>query len=239
VPRRDQFARDANHFGTAHKAQLITVDSRSFDFGRLGVLDFVFVDGGHDRMTVKSDSLKSYQSLRRGGCLVWHDLPSPVGWVEVEMAVAELALPEPVYLIAETQVTFLIKGEGSWARANAQTARVAVNWEGELTALHSLAVVNRGICSELIDRGHEVGLLASPLGDPGRMAVELRGELQDRLGNAFPGAVTVRHQWPPNFTLPAGNGPLVLMQHSVGVGSTPVFDSKNACCRTFPKHNTK
>ncbi|MBA4191275.1 MAG: hypothetical protein C0467_25110, partial [Planctomycetaceae bacterium] len=212
VPRRDQFAKFLNHFGTAHKAQLITADSRLFDFARLGTLDFVFVDGGHDLATVKSDSMKSYHALRRGGCLVWHDLPSPVAWVEVEKAVAALAFAEPVYRIAGTQVAFLIKEEGSGASANAETAKVAVNWEGEFAAVHSLAGVNRAIGSQLLERGHGLSLIATPSRDPGLTPIELPEPLQDRIGKPLPGAVTVRHQWPPNFTAPAGNGPLVLMQ---------------------------
>ena len=50
--------------------------------------------------------------MRPGGCLVWHDLPSPTPWVEVERAVSELAFPEPVYTVAGTGVAFLLKGEG-------------------------------------------------------------------------------------------------------------------------------
>ncbi|MCE9562617.1 MAG: glycosyltransferase, partial [Planctomycetes bacterium] len=210
IPRRDQFARFLNHFGTGYKAQLITADSRAFDFSRLGMLDFVFVDGGHEAATVRSDSLNSYQSLRSGGCLVWHDLPSPVTWVEVEKAVSELGLPEPVYQVAGTGVAFLFKGEGLQAQAGADTPRVAIAWDGEFSAVHSLASVNRGICSELVARGQDVSLNPGSVKVIGATPFELPVELISRLGRALPGAVTVRHRWPPDFTPPPGGLPFVL-----------------------------
>jgi glycosyltransferase involved in cell wall biosynthesis/tetratricopeptide (TPR) repeat protein len=212
VPRRDQFAKHLNHFGTAHKAQLITADSRTYDFNRLTPLDFVFVDGGHDYQTARSDSLRAYQALRPGGLLVWHDLPSPTPWVEVEKAVADLAFPEPVYKIAGTGVAFLVKGEGVGGAAHADTAKVAVSWDGEFEAVHSLAAVNRAVCGELVARGHDVALLRSSARAPGATPFELPEELVSRLGRELPNAVTVRHRWPPDFSAPGGNSAFVLMQ---------------------------
>ncbi|CAN0268532.1 unnamed protein product, partial [Phaeothamnion confervicola] len=104
VPTRAQFARHLNHFGTAHKALLVTADSRAYDFARLAPLDFVFVDGGHDRATATADSRAAYQALRPGGLLVWHDVPSPTPWVEVEAAIAAIAFPETVTRVTGTQV---------------------------------------------------------------------------------------------------------------------------------------
>jgi glycosyltransferase involved in cell wall biosynthesis/Tfp pilus assembly protein PilF/predicted O-methyltransferase YrrM len=212
VPKRDQFAKYLNHFGTAHKAQLITADSRTYDFARLAPLDFAFVDGGHDYQTARSDSLHAYQALRPGGILVWHDLPSSIPWIEVERAVADLAFPEPVYKIAGTQVAFLFKGEGVGGAANADTAKVAVVWDGEFEAVHSLAAVNRLVCGELIARGNEVALLRSHSHTLGATRFELPAELASRLGRELPNAVTVRHRWPPDFSAPTTNGPFVLMQ---------------------------
>jgi glycosyltransferase involved in cell wall biosynthesis/tetratricopeptide (TPR) repeat protein/predicted O-methyltransferase YrrM len=210
VPRRDQFAKHINHFGTAHKAQLITADSRTYDFTRLAPLDFVFVDGGVDYQTARSDSLRAYHSLRPGGLLVWHDLPSPTPWVEVEKAVADVAFPEPVYKIAGTGVAFLVKGESVGGAANADTANVAVSWDGEFSAIHSLAAVNRAVCAELVARGHDVALLQSRsnLATP----FELPEELASRLARELPNAVTVRHRWPPDFSAPVSKGAFVLMQ---------------------------
>src|SRR5262249_197046 len=147
-----------NHFGTAHKAMLVTADSRTYDFTRLTPLDFVFVDGGHDLATARSDSLAAYQALRPGGVLVWHDLPSPTPWVQGEEAITGLAFPERVYRVTGTQVAFLIKGEGLGAVADATSGVVAVIWDGVVAAVHSLAHVNRSVCGELVARGHTVAL---------------------------------------------------------------------------------
>ena len=212
VPRRHQFAQFVNHFGTAHKAMLVTADSRNYDFTRLAPLDFAFVDGGHDLDTVKSDSLGAYQALRPGGCLVWHDLPSKTAWVEVERAVAEIGFPEPVYCVAGTEVAFLMKGEGVAAAAGPETAKVVVAWDGEFAVVHSLAAVNRAVCSELIARSHEVSVIEDRSRPSGASPCALSPELAARLGCELPGAVTVRHRWPPDFTPPAGTGPFVLIQ---------------------------
>jgi glycosyltransferase involved in cell wall biosynthesis len=212
VPPRAAFGRYVNHFGTGHKACLVAADSRTFDFARLAPLDLAFVDGGHDYPTARSDSLGAYRALRPGGCLVWHDLPSPTPWVEVERAVADLAFPEPVYRVAGTGVAFLLKGEGVGAAAGPDAGRVAVAWDGEFDAVHSLAAVNRAACAELAARGHDVALLRSPTRTAGATPVGLPPALATRLGRDLPGAVTVRHRWPPDFTPPPGDGPLVLYQ---------------------------
>ena len=36
-----------------------------------------------------------------------------------------------------------------------------VAWEGDFEAMHSLAIVNRAVCRGLIDRGHDVRLIAA------------------------------------------------------------------------------
>jgi glycosyltransferase involved in cell wall biosynthesis/predicted O-methyltransferase YrrM len=108
-PPRADFARFANAFGKVAKVFFVTADSLGYDFARLAALDFAFIDGAHDRAHVLSDTRGAYAALRPGGCLVWHDYGSPVPWVEVPQAVAEAALPEPVYHVAGTEVAFLFK----------------------------------------------------------------------------------------------------------------------------------
>jgi glycosyltransferase involved in cell wall biosynthesis/tetratricopeptide (TPR) repeat protein len=214
MPPRDQFAKFLDHFGTAKKAMLITADSRNYDFNRLAPLDFAFIDGGRDYDTVRSDSLGAYAALRAGGCLVWRDLPSSTPWVEVEKAVARLCFREPVYRIAGTQVAFLLKGEDLSATAGSDSSKVAVTWSGDFTAVHSLAVVNRGMCGELISRGNDVALVHASLASshPETTRIELPPVLANRFGHALPDAVTVRHSWPPDFTPPVGSGAFVLIQ---------------------------
>ena len=56
VPTHSEWGRFANHFGTAHKAFFITADTMTYDFGRLGPLEFAFIDGGHDLEHVLNDT---------------------------------------------------------------------------------------------------------------------------------------------------------------------------------------
>ncbi len=109
--------------------------------------------------------------------------------------------------------------------SGAQPESVRVAWEGDFEALHSLAIVNRAVCLGLIDRGHELRLIAAK---PGSMVgpderVKLDAQLgQRRLAVAgtsagrdglsvFDAQVHVRHCWPPVIEPPVC-GRWVLMQ---------------------------
>ncbi len=182
-PPRSEFGRFANHFGKVHKALFITADSLHYDFDRLAPLDFVFVDGAHDLEHVLSDSLKSYQALRPGGYLVWHDFNSQTAWVEVRQALERTPFTEPICHVVGTEVAFLCKESAATpppsplpeAERGSKTDRLwlpsplrggigggvvdhplSIVWEGEQTEVHSLALVNRAFCQGLIDRGHDV-----------------------------------------------------------------------------------
>jgi len=207
----------------------VTADSLAFDFGRLGPLDFAFIDGAHDRQHVLGDTRKAYRALSPGGCLVWHDFDSPVAWVEVRRALEEIDFEETIYHVAGTGVAFLHKGEGADDRVAASGPlagsvvaskraacgyAVAVTWEGVQDEMQSLALVNRQLCLRLIQRGHEVSLL--PLNFPPDLGVPrlpLLPPLAARLRAPLsqPCQVHVRHGWPPDFT-PPPVGHWVLMQ---------------------------
>jgi len=88
-----------------------------------------------------------------------------------------------------------------------------VVWEGDFEGLHSLALVNRAICRELLERGVELGLIQVECG-PAEDRVPLDGRLTARMGKPSgggPAQVHVRHQWPPRLEPPA-QGRWVLMQ---------------------------
>ncbi len=212
IPKHHEFARHADRFGTARKALLVTADSRSYDFTRLAPLDFAFIDGGHDFETVRSDSIRTYESLRSGGCIAWHDFGSRVARVQVKEAIESLGFPEPIYHVAGTEVAFLFKGEGVGATAGPDQPRIAVVWDGEFAPAHSLAAVNRSVCSELIARGHDVALMRSPTRTPSGSEVGLPPALAHHLGRALRADATVRHRWPPDFSPPAGHEAFVLIQ---------------------------
>jgi glycosyltransferase involved in cell wall biosynthesis/tetratricopeptide (TPR) repeat protein len=216
APGRGEFGRFAGHFGKAHKVRFLVADSLSYDFSQIGTLDFVFIDGAHDLEHVLADTHNAYRQLRPGGCLVWHDFDSEVPWVEVRPALERAGLAESVTHVLGTQVAFLFKGNVSpEPRSDTPLPRGRrVVWEGGITGLHSLALVNREICRRLAARGYELCLLPREF-PPGMRVPELPppAELAHRIGAALGGTpdVHVRHFWPPEFDRPEADR-LVFMQ---------------------------
>jgi len=86
-------------------------------------------------------------------------------------------------------------------------------WEGDFEGLHSLALVNRAVCRELLERGIDLGLTQVETG-PDEDRVPLDACLAAGMGK-LPGGGTaqvhVRHQWPPRLE-PPPQGRWVLMQ---------------------------
>jgi glycosyltransferase involved in cell wall biosynthesis len=86
-------------------------------------------------------------------------------------------------------------------------------WEGSQFVHHSLALINRELCIQLIDRGHQVSVLPyekdqfGPDADPRFQKIASR--VLAPVESAVP--VHVRHQWPPNFTPPL-HGHWVMIQ---------------------------
>lgn len=61
---------------TERKVHRLCGDSRGFDFSPWhGSIDFVFIDGGHDAATVRSDTENAFALLNPAGptCIAWHD----------------------------------------------------------------------------------------------------------------------------------------------------------------------
>jgi len=64
----------------AHKITTLTGNSISFDFSPwVRSVDMVFIDGGHDLVTVRSDSENAFAMARESGpaCVAWHDYGNP------------------------------------------------------------------------------------------------------------------------------------------------------------------
>lgn len=213
VPPDGQFGVWADHFGLVHKVRFLTADSRQFDFASFGPLDFVFLDGGHDYETVRSDSANAYSALRPGGVLVWHDYGSTTEWVKVAEAIASLGFAEGVAVVAGTEIAFLIKGEGVGGRVGSSQSELAIAWEGEFEVRHSLAIVNRALGTELVRRGHRLEMKSVPGRNPQQSPWPLPTELaaESNRPATRPGAVHVRHSWPPQFDAPP-TGAWVLVQ---------------------------
>src|SRR5215831_2328640 len=61
-----------------HKITRLQGDSQTARFPQFeGVIDFIFVDGGHDLTTLEADTKNSLRMLRAGGVIAWHDYGNP------------------------------------------------------------------------------------------------------------------------------------------------------------------
>lgn len=77
------FERSAMEFQdtpVSRKIKQLTGNSKAFDFSPWrDSIDLVFIDGGHDYATVKSDTENAFKILRKGrpACAFWHDYRNP------------------------------------------------------------------------------------------------------------------------------------------------------------------
>ena len=85
-------------------------DSTLFDFSifiKEGLLDFIFVDGGHSYGCVKSDTENALKVLSEEGMIVWHDFTPHFG--DVFKFLCELSRHLPLVHIEETNLVFYKK----------------------------------------------------------------------------------------------------------------------------------
>ncbi len=94
----------------------------------------------------------------------------------------------------------------------------SVVWEGTQFVQHSLAIINREICSRLLRSGVDLGIT---LYEPHKFSAEgdpRWEELSRRFGRRPEGPVDVhvRHQWPPRFDRPAEGAWVVIQPWEFG-----------------------
>lgn len=93
------------------RIQLLKGDSRDLDIVSLNFqnkFDLVFIDGGHDSVTVASDSANAFQMIKENGVVVWHDYGSNVH-SEVTDYVNSLADQKRIYTVEATSLAFFWK----------------------------------------------------------------------------------------------------------------------------------
>lgn len=84
--------RYASH-ATGHKVHQLIGNSKTFNFWPYyGLMDFIFIDGGHDYDTKKADSENALKMLRPNGVIVW-DNYKDAGAPQVTNYLAHLDLP--------------------------------------------------------------------------------------------------------------------------------------------------
>jgi predicted O-methyltransferase YrrM len=81
-------------------------DSTTFDFSPwFGQIDLVFVDGGHDEVHGRADSLNALRMVRPGGLVVWDDFAS--FWWGLVKGIAEVCDGRDLTRIAGTNFAYL------------------------------------------------------------------------------------------------------------------------------------
>jgi hypothetical protein len=83
---------------------LLLGESTTYDFSHFyGMMDLVFIDGGHSQRTLESDTANAMKLLKpSGGLILWHDYLRSSCPAVVEF-LNELSLTIPIYLAAGTK----------------------------------------------------------------------------------------------------------------------------------------
>lgn len=86
-------------------------DSKEFDFSDLeGRMDMIWIDGGHDLATVKSDTENSFKLLSPNSmsCIAWHDYESS-HYPDLTNYLNELSNKIRIFHVEESMTCFYIK----------------------------------------------------------------------------------------------------------------------------------
>jgi predicted O-methyltransferase YrrM len=108
---REHFALGAmQYMGSRVESKItaLTGNSAVFDFSPFrSSMDFIFIDGGHDLGTVKSDTENAFFMLRSGGCIAWHDYRNPN---YPELTAYLESLPFTLFAVQESMLVFWFAG---------------------------------------------------------------------------------------------------------------------------------
>lgn len=90
------------------RVNLIKGDSTKYDFSELSDYDFVWIDGGHNRTIVESDTKNSFIMINRQNpraTIAWHDYGNPE-FNGLSKYIDELSDDIKIYHIEETYICF-------------------------------------------------------------------------------------------------------------------------------------
>jgi Methyltransferase domain len=98
----------------ARKIEILLGNSISFDFSSwYDSIDFVFIDGGHDRRTLLADTNNALRMARhdRVSCVLWHDYGNPE-YDELTCCLDELSQEIEMFHVNDSQLCFSFQGPG-------------------------------------------------------------------------------------------------------------------------------
>ncbi len=99
-----------DYSGTPYESRVeeLTGDSTKFDYSSfVDSIDFVFVDGGHDFDTVKSDTENAFRLVKKNGpaCIAWHDYGHP-RYPEVTSFLDQFSAERTLFHVGDTMLCF-------------------------------------------------------------------------------------------------------------------------------------
>lgn len=95
-----------------NKIDCLLIDSRQIDSAARGwtrAFDYIFIDGGHDVDTVRSDTLNADRMLKSDGIIIWHDFESKIH-DGVTMFLREEHRERDLYHVEHTMLVFELRG---------------------------------------------------------------------------------------------------------------------------------
>ena len=93
------------------------------------------------------------------------------------------------------------------------TGKLAIIWEGSQFVNHSMALINRELTLQLIDKGHDLSIIPYEQDEYSHRIDKRFAKIVKRVNKqlAGPADIHVRHQWPPNL-VPPSEGHWVVIQ---------------------------
>jgi predicted O-methyltransferase YrrM len=86
-------------------------DSNKYDFsGLANQMDLIYIDGGHDPVTLDSDTKNAFKMISQGnaGCIAWHDHGNPL-YPHIPEYLGKLSDSRQLFHIEESWTTFFLQ----------------------------------------------------------------------------------------------------------------------------------
>lgn len=94
----------------AHKITTLTGDSVRYDFSEYRrQMDWIFIDGGHDLVSVRSDTENAFRmiNVEKLSCIAWHDYRSPdADYSDLTRYLDDLSQQKTIFHVADTKLCF-------------------------------------------------------------------------------------------------------------------------------------
>jgi Methyltransferase domain len=93
-------------------------DSNKYDFSRLlNQMDLIYIDGGHDPVTLDSDTRNAFQMISQGhaACIAWHDHGNPM-YPHIKEYLGTISESKDLFHVEESWTTFFLQNREDLVR---------------------------------------------------------------------------------------------------------------------------